>query len=42
MMKLPHDNISVTKTKRTLKFYEQYWNDIMSLKSNEIKMIINR
>ena len=30
MMKLPHDNIKVTKSKRTLKFYEQYWKHIMS------------
>ena len=42
MMKLPCDNITVTKSKRTLAFYEQYCNDVMSLKSNEIKMIINR
>ena len=42
MMKLPHDNISVTKSKRTLKFYEQYWRHIMALKSDEIKTIINR
>ena len=41
MMKLPYDNISVTKSKRALAFYEQYWNDIMSLKGDEIKLIIN-
>ena len=42
MLNLPHDNITVTKSKRTLAFYEQCWNDILSLKSDEIELIINR
>ena len=42
MMKLPCDDITVTKSKRTLAFYEQYWNDIMSLMGNETELIINR
>ena len=37
MMKLPHNNISATKSKRTIKFYEQYWRHIMALKSDENK-----
>ena len=30
MLNLPHDNISITKSKKTLRFYERYWGYIMS------------
>ena len=42
MFNLPHDDITVTKSKRTLAFYEQYWGYIMSLIGDEIVLIINR
>ena len=42
MFNLPHDNISVTKSKRTLAFYEQHWNDILLLTGDKIELIINR
>ena len=41
MFNLPHDNITVTKSKRTLAFYVQYWGYIMSLIGSEIELIIN-
>ena len=31
MLKLPHDDIKVTKSKKTLAYYEEYWNKIQSL-----------
>ena len=41
MLNLPHDNISVTKSKRTLAFYERYWGYIMSLVGDKIELIIS-
>ena len=40
MFNLPHDNKTVTKSKRTLVFYERYWDCIMSLIGDKIELII--
>ena len=40
MMNLPFDNIPISKSKRTLAFYDQYWASIMSLIGDKIKSII--
>ena len=37
----PHEDIKVTKTKRTLKYYEEYWNQIMAMKGDQIKQILS-
>ena len=42
MMNLPFDNISISKSKKTLAFYDQYWVSIMSLIGDKIKKIINQ
>ena len=41
MLGLPYKDISVTKSKRTLKSYEQYWEKIQSLIGDRIQSIIN-
>ena len=40
MMNLPFDNIPISKSKRTLAFYDQYWASIMSLIGDKIKSIV--
>ena len=40
MMNLLFDNISISKSKKTLAFYDQYWVKIMTLIGNKIKSII--
>ena len=40
MMRLPYDKIQITKSKKTLAFYEIYWAGIMSHISYQIKSII--
>ena len=39
MMKLPFDNIPISKSKKTLAFYNQYWANIMSLIGDKINNI---
>ena len=41
MLGLPYKDISVTKSKRTLKYYEQYWKRVQCLIGNKIQSIIN-
>ena len=41
MLGLPYKDINVTKSKRTLKYYEQYWKRVQSLIGNRIQSIIN-
>ena len=40
MMGIPYKNISISKSKKTLAFYHQYWASIMSLIGDKIKSII--
>lgn len=40
MLGLPYNCISVTKSKKTLKYYEQHWNSIMILIGNDIYSIL--
>ena len=42
MFNLPHENISISKLKRTLAFCEQYCDNILSLIGDTIELIINR
>ena len=42
MMKLSYKNIPISKSKRTLVFYEKYWNSVMSLIGTEIHSIIDK
>ena len=41
MLGLPYKFINVTKLKRTLTYYEQYWEKVQSLVGNEIQSMIN-
>ena len=41
MMKLPHSYVKVTKSKKTIITYQQYWIDVMCLIGKKIKGIIN-
>ena len=41
MLGLPYKDISVTKSKRTLKSYEKYWEKIQSLIGDRIQSIVN-
>ena len=40
MMGIPYKNIPISKSKKTLAFYDQYWAIIMSLIGDKIKSII--
>ena len=40
MMGIPYKNIPISKSKKTLAFYNQYWASIMSLIGDKIKSII--
>ena len=40
MMGIPYKNIPISKSKKTLAFYDQYWTIIMSLIGDKIKSII--
>ena len=42
MFNSPHENISISKSKRTLAFYEQHWDNIISLIGDKIELIIKR
>jgi len=37
---IPYKNIRITKSKKTLKYYEEYWNTIIDLIGDKIKSII--
>ena len=41
MMNLQFENIPISKSKKTLTFYNQYWDSIISLIGEKIKGIIN-
>ena len=41
MLGLPYKDINVTKSKRTLKYYKQYWEKVQSLIGDRIQSIIN-
>ena len=41
MLGIPYEDISVTKSKRTLKYYKQYWEKVQSLIGDRIQSIIN-
>ena len=41
MLGLPYKDINVTKSKKTLKYYKQYWEKIQSLIGDRIQSIIN-
>ena len=41
MLGLPYKDINVTKSKRTLKYYKQYWEKIQSLIGDRIQSIIS-
>lgn len=40
ILKKPCDNIQITKSKNTLKLYQQYWTNIQSLIGDKIKSIV--
>ena len=40
MMGLPYENIPISKTKKTLKSYQQYWDRIILLIGERIELII--
>ena len=40
MMGIPYKNIPISKSKKTLAFYDRYWTTIMSLIGDKIKSII--
>ena len=41
MLRLPYKDINVTKSKRTLTYYKQYWKKVQLLIGNRIQSIIN-
>ena len=41
MLGLPYNDIQVTKSKRTLKYYKQYWEKVQSLIGNRIQSMIS-
>ena len=41
MLRLPYKDINVTKSKRTLTYYKQYWKNVQSLIGDKIQSIIN-
>ena len=41
MLGLPYKGINVTKSKRTFKYYKQYWEKVQSLIGDRIQSIIN-
>ena len=41
MLGLPYKDINVTKSKKTLKYYKQYWEKLESLIGDRIQSIIN-
>ena len=41
MLGLPYKDIHVTKSKKTLKYYDQHWEKVQSLIGDRIQSIIN-
>ena len=41
MLRLPYKDINVTKSKRTLTYYKQYWKTVQSLIGDRIQLMIN-
>ena len=41
MLGLPYKDINVTKSKKTLKYYKQYWEKVQSLIGDRIQSIIS-
>ena len=41
MLGLPYKDINITKSKKTLKYYKQYWKKVQSLIGDRIQLIIN-
>ena len=41
MLGLPYNDINVTKSKKTLKYYKQYWEKVQSLIGDRIQSIIS-
>ena len=41
MLRLPYKDIQLTKSKRTLKYYKQYWEKVQSLIGNRIQSMIS-
>ena len=41
MLRLPYKDINVTKSKRTLTYYKQYWKKVRLLIGDRIQSIIN-
>ena len=41
MLRLPYKDINVTRSKRTLTYYKQYWKKVKSLIGDRIQSIIN-
>ena len=42
MLGLPYKDIHITKSKKTLKYYDQYWEKVQSLIGDKIQSIINK
>ena len=42
MLKIPHNSIQITKLKKTLVYYQQYWDKVKSLLGDKIDKIINK
>ena len=42
MLRLPYKDLRITKSKRRLAFYEQYWDGIDSLIGYKIQSIIHK
>ena len=40
MLGLPYENIQVSKSKKTLEYYEEYWAEVQLLIGNRIKSIL--
>ena len=39
---LPYENIKITTSKKTLKYFNQWWNNVYGLVKNDINKIINK
>ena len=42
MLGLPYENIRITKSKKTLAFYESYWEELYALIGGVIQKIIKK
>ena len=41
-MNLPYDSIKVTNSKKTLKYYDQWWNAAYKLITDDIRKVITQ